>query len=153
MTRLGALALIAVALTACGSATTLSPATYRTSLAQIATQADQAQTDVEKGLQAKTLNQLRATLTMFAHKDEQLSNEFASLHPPSNAVAANAALERAEHDQADMVRALLPHIAHANSVRTAIALLQADPQAAATGRQLDSALAQLRRLGYAKRTR
>lgn len=153
MTRLGTLALICFSLAACGGTGTLSSATYRTRLAQIATQADKAQTDAENGLHAKTLDQLRITLTTFARTDGKIFNELASLHPPSNAVAANAALARAEHDQADMIRALLPRITHANSVRAAIVLLQADPRAAADGRELDSALAQLRKFGYAKRER
>jgi hypothetical protein len=146
---LTALALAALA-AGCGSTGRLSAHAYEARLATIAKEADKAQHDVEQGLQAKTVEALHSRLAAFAAADQKLGNEVAALKPPKDAEQANAALARAEHDNAAAIRALLPRIGKAQTPKAAVQLLQHDPTAAKVGGELDSALSRLQKLGYTR---
>jgi CHASE2 domain-containing sensor protein len=148
--RLLALALLCPLVAACGGTSRLSAEAYEAKLATIATQADKAQHDVERALQAKTAAAIHTHLSAFATADDQLGGQIAALKPPTNAEQANTALAKAEHDMAATVRSLLPRVAQANSAKAALALLQNNKQAAAAGHELDTALGQLKKLGYTK---
>jgi cytochrome c556 len=146
--RLLALLALAALAAGCGGTSRLSADAYKARLATISKQADKAQHDVEQGLQAKTVAELHSRLAAFAAADDKLGDDVAALEPPKDAEQANAALARAEHDNADAVRALLPRIANARTPTAALQLVQHDPGAAKVGGELDSALSRLRKLGY-----
>jgi CheY-like chemotaxis protein len=93
---------------------------YKTRLATIAKEANKAQHDVEQGLQAKTVGELHSRLAAFAVGDQKLGDEVAALKPPKDAEQANAALAKAEHDNAAAVRALLPRVAKARTPKAAV---------------------------------
>lgn len=148
----GAIALLfLVALFAgCGGSGRLSPSAYQARLATIGREANTAQAKVEKGLRAKTVAELRARLRSFAGATQKLGDEVAALEPPKNAEAANALLARGEHDTASATRAVLPHLANLKSVSAALSFLSKTEANAKGGRELDQALAELKKLGYTK---
>jgi hypothetical protein len=148
--RLPVLVLLCLLAAACGGGARLSPAAYKAKLATIAAEADKAQHDVEQALQAKTVTAIHARLSAFAAADDRLGDEIDALKPPKNAEQANTALARAEHETADTVRSILPRVAQASSAKSALDLLQNNEQAAKAGQALDTALGQLKRLGYTK---
>ena len=138
-----------VVVAGCGGSSRLSPDAYRVKLAAIGHEANQAQAQVEKGLQAKSLAELQARLTTFAGAEQKLGDEVAALKPPKNAEAANALLARGEHDTASATRAVLPQLAKLTSVKAALSVLNKSQGNAKGGHELDQALAELKKLGYA----
>jgi hypothetical protein len=146
--RLLALALLCPLVAACGGTSRLSAGAYKAKLATVATQADKAQHEVERALQAKTVAAIHTRLGAFATADDRLGDQIAALKPPADAEEANTALAKAEHEMAATVRSLLPRVAQANSAKAALALLQSDKRAAAAGQALDNALSRLKKLGY-----
>jgi hypothetical protein len=144
-----AAALLALA-AGCGGSSRLSPSAYRAKLAKIGREANTAQSQVEQGLQAKSVAEIRTRLTTFANATQKLGDEVAALKPPKNAEAANALLARGEHDTASATRAVLPHLAKLRSVKAALSLLNKSQGNAKGGRELDQALTELKRMGYAK---
>jgi hypothetical protein len=135
-----------------GDGDRLSADEYRTKLSAIAEEAAKAETEVEKGLHAKSVGELRDRLDKFAAAEEHIAAEVDALKAPKNARQANRELAQAEHELAGELHALLPKIAKAESVSAALALLNHNAVAAAAGRKLDRALTQLKDLGYAGRT-
>ena len=148
----GAIALLLlVALVAgCGGSSRLSPSVYRARLATIGREATSVQAAVEQGLHAKSVAELRRRLSSFAGATQKLGDEVAALKPPKNAEAANALLARGEHDTAGATRAVLPHLAKLKSVKAALRLLNKSQGNAKGSRELDQALAELKKLGYTK---
>jgi hypothetical protein len=143
--------LLLVALAAgCGGGSRLSPSAYRTKLATIGQEANKAQTQVEKGLRAKSVAEIRTRLSTFADAAQKLGDEVAALKPPENAEAANALLARGEHDTASATRAVLPQLAKLKSVKAALSFLNKSQGNAKGGRELDQALAELKKMGYTK---
>jgi hypothetical protein len=128
----------------------LSANDYRTRLAAVSHEADQAQSQVEQGLHAKTVAALRARLETFAAASQKLGNEVAALKPPENATAANAELAKGEQDTAISTRAVLPKLAHLKSVKAALTYLQQSQGNAKGGHELDDSLTKLKQLGYTK---
>ena len=101
-----------------------------------------------KGLRAKTVIELRKRLLLFAAAERRIANEVGKLKPPKDAEHANKALARGERMTADEVEAAANRISKMKSVSAALASIQSNKRLAQTGRELDSALAELRRLGY-----
>jgi hypothetical protein len=134
----------------CGGSNRLSASEYRSRLAKIGQEATKAQTDVEEGLSAKSVAELRTRLSSFASADQKLGDEVAALKPPKNAEAANALLARGEHDTASTTRTVLSQLAKLKSVKAALNLLNKSQGNAKGGLELDTALADLRHLGYTK---
>jgi len=134
----------------CGGSNRLSASEYRSRLAKIGQEATKAQTNVEKGLSAKSVAELRTRLSSFASADQKLGDEVAALKAPKNAEAANALLAHGEYDTASATRAVLPQLAKLKSVKAALSLLNRSQGNAKGGRELDQALAELKKLGYAK---
>jgi hypothetical protein len=133
----------------CGDSSRLSPSAYRTKLATIGREANTAQTQVEKGLQAKSVAEIRTRLSTFANAAQKLGDEVAALKPPKNAEAANALLAQGEHDTANATRAVLPQLAPLKSVKAALSVLNKSQGNANGGRELDQALTELKKMGYA----
>ena len=143
-----ALALACALLAGCGGSSRLSRSAYRARLATIANEADKAQRDVEKGLTAKSLAGLQARLKTFATAEDRLGDEVSRLKPPKDAEAPSAELARGEHDTAAAVRAALPKLVTFTSPKAAIAFLSKGLAQPKGGREVDHALAQLKKLGY-----
>jgi hypothetical protein len=153
--RLVAAACVALLLVAgCGGGggDRLSAAEYRAELAAIGKEAATAEAEVEKGLHAKTLGELRDRLDKFAAMEEHIADEVDALKAPKNAEAANHELAEGEHELAGELHAILPKVAKATSVKAALALVNHDAVAAAAGKKVDHALTELKGLGYAGRT-
>jgi hypothetical protein len=134
----------------CGGSSRLSSSAYRAKLATIGREANEAQTQVERGLHAKSVAEIRTRLSTFANATQKLGDEAAALKPPKNAEAANALLARGEHDTASATRAVLPQLAKLKSVRAALSFLNKSQGNTKGGRELDQALAELKKMGYTK---
>ncbi len=132
----------------CGGSGRLSPSAYRAKLATIGREANRAQGQVEKGLQAKSVAEIRRRLGTFANATQKLGDEVAALKPPKSAEAANALLARGEHDTASATRAVLSQLAKLTSVKAALSFLNKSEGNAKGGRELDQALAALKKMGY-----
>jgi hypothetical protein len=146
-----AAALAAALLAGCGGGSgRLSKSDYRAKLATLSREADRAQSDVEKGLRAKSVRELHARLIAFAAASRRLGDEAAKLKPPKDAEAANGELVRGEHDTAQATRAAAAAITKLRTPRAAIAYLQTSLGNAKGAHELDDALAKLKKLGYTK---
>jgi hypothetical protein len=144
----GVILVLACALLAgCGGGSSrLSASEYRARLATLGKEADKVQGNVEKALSAKSVADIQTRLKAFATADDRLGDEASSLKPPKDAETANAELVRGEHDTAAAVRSVIPKLAKFTSAKAAIAYLQGvQPKG---GREIDHALAQLKKLGY-----
>jgi len=145
-----ALLLLLALVAGCGGSSRLSPSAYRAKLAALGREANAAQGQVEKGLHAKSVAEIRTRLSTFANATQKLGDEVAALKPPKNAEAANALLARGEHDTAGATRAVLPQLAKLKSVKAALSFLNRSEGNAEGGRELDQALTELKKMGYAK---
>jgi hypothetical protein len=145
-----ALLLLLALLAGCGGSSRLSPSAYRAKLTTIGREANTAQSQVEKGLHAKSVAEIRTRLNTFANAVQKLGDEVAALEPPKNAEAANTLLARGERDTASTTRAVLPQLAKLKSVEAALSFLNTSEGNAKGGRELDQALAELKKMGYAK---
>lgn len=145
-----ALLLLLAFVAGCGGSSRLTPSAYRAKLASIGREANTAQAQVEKGLHAKSVAEIRTRLSTFANTAQKLGDEVAALKPPKNAEAANALLARGEHDTASATRAVLPQLAKLKSVKAALSFLNKSQGNAKGGRELDQALTELKKMGYAK---
>jgi hypothetical protein len=135
-------------LAACGGGSRLSQSAYRTKLAQIKQEAASAQTSVAKGLQAKTLAELRGRLDAFAESTQRIGDEVAKLKPPQNAEAANTELADGLHETARATRDASKQITALHTPREAISYLEHSPLNKKGARQVDEALTRLKQLGY-----
>ena len=139
------LSLLALGVAACGGGNgRLSKATYRSHLATISKQADAAHRALAG---AKTVAAVQAVLRRFAAAESRLGDELSKLKAPADAEAANAALARAELDDAAEIRATIPKLSRFKTVEQAFAFLQRIGDTKG-GREQDEALATLGRLGY-----
>jgi hypothetical protein len=132
----------------CGGSGRLSKSDYRAKLAAISKEADRAQSDVEQGLHAKTVSELRQRLVAFAAASRRLSGEVAELKAPKNAEAANAELATGEQDTARATQAAAAAVAKMKTPAAAIGYLEHSLANAKGAHELDDALAKLKKLGY-----
>ena len=135
-------------LAACGGGSRLSQDAYRTKLAQVKQEAASAQTSVAKGLQAKTLAELRGRLDAFADSTQRIGDEVANLKPPQNAEAANTELADGLHETARATRDASKQITSLHTPREAISYLEHSSLNKKGARQVDEALSKLQQLGY-----
>jgi hypothetical protein len=148
---LGALALGA---SGCGGSSgggsgRLSDDDYRARLRTINGEVTKATSSVtQAAASATSVSALRDALSKYADAEKRFADEVAKLNPPKKAEAANALLARGFRDTAAQIRALLPKLGSATTPRAALALLQAAQKQITGGRELDRAVAELRRLGY-----
>jgi hypothetical protein len=146
-------ALAVLLLAACGGSggggtTQLSPAAYRAAIAKVKTEAAKAQTDVGKGLQAKTPDELKQRVDAFADATQSIGDEVAGLKPPENAIAPNTELAQGLHDIAAATRAAGAKIAKLKTAQAGISYLRHSKGPAKGAREIGSALAELQKLGY-----
>jgi hypothetical protein len=135
-------------LAACGGGSRLSQDAYRTKLAQVKQEAAAAQASVARGLQAKTLAELRGRLDAFAESTQRIGDEVAKLKPPANAEAANTELADGLHETARATREASKQITGLHTPREAISYLEHSPLNKKGARQVDEAVARLKQLGY-----
>jgi hypothetical protein len=140
-------------LSACGGSGSgrLSASDYRAHLKTIAKESDAAQHAVERGFQATSVPHLVKVLTTFQAAEKRIGDEVAALKPPQDADAANAELAHGQRDTASELQAVLPKIKKMPSAKAAIAYLS-KTQTTKGGREVDAALAQLKKLGYIQNT-
>lgn len=141
-------ALAVLLLAACGGGSRLSQDAYRTKLAQVKQEAASAQASVAKGLQAKTLAELRGRLDAFAESTQRIGDEVAKLKPPANAEAANTELAEGLHETARATRDASKQITGLHTPREAISYLEHSPLNEKGAHQVDEALTRLKQLGY-----
>jgi hypothetical protein len=132
-----------------GSSSRLSADSYRAHLKTVAKESDAAQHAVEKGFRARSMARLVTVLAAFGTAEKRIGEQVAALNPPSNAQAANTELAKGERDTASEIQALLPKIKKMPSAQAAIAYLSKHSTSKG-GREIDQALAQLKRLHYIK---
>ena len=135
---------------ACGGSGRLSASDYRAHLETIAKESDAAQHAVEKGFQSTSVPQLVRVLSVFGAAEKRIGDEVDALKPPKDAEAANTELATGQHDTASEVQALLPKVKKMPSAKAAIAYLSKTPTTKG-GREVDEALAMLKKLGYIKK--
>jgi hypothetical protein len=150
--RRGAVVIAAVVLllAACGGGggSRLSASAYRAQLAQVKQQAAAAQTDVAKGLQARTIPELQQRLEAFATATHHIGDKVANLKPPANAEAANIQLAEGLHETARATRAASKQITKLHTPQEAISYLEHSPANAKGAGQVNEALKELKKLGY-----
>ncbi|HEY3463365.1 MAG TPA: hypothetical protein VGK62_07975 [Gaiellaceae bacterium] len=148
--RGGVFVIVAVVLlvAACGGGSRLSADAYRAQLTKIQQQSNDAQGEVAKGLQAKTVAELRRRLDAFAASSRHIGDEVAKLEAPKNAEAANAELAQGERDTAAATTAASAHVAKLKTPKAALAYLQKSLGNAKGAHELDDAVAKLKKLGY-----
>jgi hypothetical protein len=138
---------------ACGSggsdngSNRLSPAAYRAQLKTIARESDTAQHALEKAFNAKATSQLVKVLSTFAAAEKRIGDQVDALNPPANAEAANSELAKGLRDTDENVRAVLPHVKNLPTAAAGIAYLRKTPPTNG-GKEVDAALAKLKKLGY-----
>jgi len=137
-------------LAACGGGgdSRLSQSAYRAKLAQIKQEAASAQASVAKGLQAKTLAELRGRLDAFAETTQRIGDEVGKLKPPENADAANTELADGLRETARATREASKQITGLHTPREAISYLEHSPLNKKGAKQVDEALTRLKQLGY-----
>lgn len=126
----------------------LSAAAYTRLLKQIAAEESRAQHAVQAAFHARTAAQVRSALTAFARDQQQVADELNSTVPPPNAQAANSALAHAFADNAAATRHVAQQTARAATAKAALRIIQGATNAQRSGREIDAALARLRKLGY-----
>jgi len=145
-----AAATVLLLVSGCGGSSRLSASDYRAHLETVAKESDVAQHSVEKGFQATSVPQLVKVLSLFGASEKRIGDEVASFKPPKDAEAANTELANGQHDTASELQALLPKIKKMPSAKVAIAYLS-KTQTTKGGREVDEALAMLKKLGYIKK--
>jgi hypothetical protein len=126
----------------------MSASAYRAKMTAIDGQAAAAQANVARGLQAKTLAELRQRLDEFAAATQKIGDEVAKLNPPQNAEAANTQLAAGMHETARAIRVLSKSVAGLHTPQEAIAYIQHKPNNAKGARDVNEALTRLKKLGY-----
>jgi hypothetical protein len=142
-----------VALSACGGSGDgrLSGAAYKKQLAALSRQDDKAHANVDSLPHAKSVAQMTAGLTAFAAGEKRIGAEVAALKPPKDAEAANSQLARGFSDSATEITQVLAAIKPAKTPRQALQVIGKQfGSGTQGGKELDAALTQLKKLGYAK---
>ena len=142
--------MLLVLVSGCGGSSRLSASDYRAHLETIAKESDAAQHAVGKGFQATSVPQLVQVLDVFGAAEKRIGDEVAALKPPKDAESANTELAKGQHDTASEVQAVIPKIKKLPSAKAAIAVLSKTPTTMG-GREVDQALAMLKKLGYIKK--
>ncbi len=126
----------------------MSAAAYKHALHRVGLEENRAQHQVQKALHADTVLAMRAKLVRFGTVQTHAATELIKLHPPLDAVTANAALAKALTDDAKVIRDLVARLGHVTSVARAAQIIQRDKAGQRVGREIDAALKQLQQLGY-----
>jgi hypothetical protein len=140
-----------LALSACGGGGSdrLSPTAYKQRLSALSRQDNKVHANVDNLPHSKSVAQMEAGLAAFATGEQRLGTQVAALKPPKNAQAANAQLAKGFEDSASEMKRVQAALAPAKTPKQALTILgKLGPQLHG-GKELDSALAQLKKLGYA----
>ena len=86
----------------------------------------------------------------FADAQGKISTDVALARPPANPEKANMDLAVAFSDNAGAVRQAASQVGTLSTVKQALALINSDKELQSSGAKIDTALAELRKLGYAK---
>ena len=127
----------------------MTPKQYKARLQAIAAESNKSQSVIGKGLGSKKMPVLIAALGQFAKLEDHLGNEVGALKPPKNAVAPNQQLAKGLHDIADAVRGVTVKLKGVKTVKQATAILNKDTSGTKAGAEVDAALTELSKLGYA----
>jgi hypothetical protein len=154
-TKLGLTLAVAatVALSACGGGSDgrLSASDYKKQLAVLDRQDKTVHASVDNLPHAKSVAQMKAGLAAFAAGEQRIGAQVAALKPPKDAQSANAALAKGFTDSAAEMKRIVTAIQSAKSPRQALQIIGKQfGSSTKGGNELDSALAQLKRLGYTK---
>ena len=148
-------AAVGLSLAGCGSGgsdTTagqaLTPEQYSQLLRKEQQLENKAHRAVEESFQAKSAAGISQALSAFAEDQEARAEELSSATPPDNAKPAQAKLERAFTETASAINHLIPEVENAGSAKEALSILQKAEGPQQAGRELDAALAELKKLGY-----
>lgn len=144
-----------VFLVACGSSGSstsgseeLTPQQYKRTLSEIGKHENEAHKAVEASLGEGSPERVVKALTAFAADQEERAEELAGVTPPKNAQAAHSKLEKALKDSAAGINELLPEVEKAKSPKEVLAAIQNATAPQEAGQELESALAELKKLGY-----
>jgi hypothetical protein len=146
-------ALSCFALAACGSSnnSTTTPLTaqqYTQFLKGLSQQEDQAHKALDQTLHAKSVGQIQQGVQAFVSDQTTAAGKVSNVTAPANAKAANDQLEKAFKDIAASISALLPQLQSATTPQQALQVIMKAKGPQQTGQELDSALSQLKKLGY-----
>ena len=145
-----ALALLCALVAACGGGSKrLSQSDYRARVAALADESSRAQANAQQALQATSVGDLQSRLRQFADAEDRIGDKVGRLKPPKNAEAANAELARGFHDTASEIRDAVQGLSKFSTPVAAIGSLRSLGNANG-GREIDDALAKLKKLGYTK---
>jgi hypothetical protein len=133
-----------------GSSEELTPQQYKQTLGEVGKHESEAHKAVEGSLGSGSPERVAKALTAFAEDQEERAEELASVTPPKNAQAAHSKLETALKDSAAALNELVPEVEKANSAPEVLATIQKATASQEAGKKLDSALAELKKLGYTK---
>jgi hypothetical protein len=139
---------LAAVLAACGGEERLSPADYQAKLASLDRREGRAHAEAEKALIATSVAEIRRRMSRFAADQQDLGDVVADLNPPKDAEAANDQLARGARQLAAEIRAAVRALSSADSAKAAVAILNRRLSGARGARQLDAALAALKKKGY-----
>jgi hypothetical protein len=141
----------ALALGACGDSGSkrLSAGAYRGHLAAFEREDNAVHAPMDKLPRARSVAEIRAGLGAFAAGEQKIGDQVAALRPPADAARANAQLAKGFHDTATELKALLPRLAAAKTPKDAFKVMAALGPSTRGGRELDTALGRLKKLGYA----
>jgi hypothetical protein len=126
----------------------LSATSYRAALHQVARKESAAQHKVQAAFSAHTVGDIRSALASFASDQRQVAARLQALHPPADAITANAQLASAFSENAMALQKLLTQLAGVSSVKRALSIVQNDKGGQSTGQRIDAALSALHKLGY-----
>jgi Asp-tRNA(Asn)/Glu-tRNA(Gln) amidotransferase A subunit family amidase len=121
---------------------------YKAFLHRISQREDQAHHALDQSLHARNVDDLEHALTAFADDQSSDATDLSRVTPPANARAANSDLIKGLRDTASGMRGVLPQVAAASTSQAALKALQAAKAPQQAGQEVDSALAELKRLGY-----
>jgi hypothetical protein len=132
-----------------GGGSRLTAAQYKAKISAIGKEATSAQTGIQSGLSSNSTAKLATAMTAFAAAEEKMSKEVGDLNPPKNAEKANDQLSQGLHDISSAIEDIVPKVKAAASTSAAMALLNKSTDGVKAGHEVDQALSQLQKLGYA----
>jgi hypothetical protein len=132
-----------------GGGSRLTAKEYKAKIAAIGKEANSAQSTIQSGISSNSTVKLATAMTAFAAAEEKMSKEVGDLNPPKDAEKANDQLSHGLHDISSAIQDVVPKVKAAASTSAAMALLNKSTDGVKAGNEVDQALSQLQKLGYA----
>ena len=123
---------------------------YKSFLKTISAEENRAQHAVQKAFHASSVMAIRHDLLSFAADQQHVTTELSAITPPTDARAANTALAQAFADNAKATRQVADEITNAPNAKAALRIIATAKNARQSGQEIDSALQQLKRLGFTR---